>query len=109
MPVSELQKKYPYVNWLDYFNSLLPEELTIDEDEPINVSVPSFFEDLATLLSATPNRVIANYMMWRIHAFSISFLSEPFRKRQLEYSKALSGRQDQEQRWKECVDITSGR
>lgn len=34
---------------------------------------------------------------------------EEFRKRQLQYATALSGRQEQEARWKECVDIATSR
>lgn len=106
--IKQLQETYPYVQWLDYINALLPDGLVVDENEPINLSVPSFFDDLAKLLARTPKRAIANYMMWRIHAFSVAFLPEEFRKRQLEYATALSGRQEQEARWKECIDITSG-
>ncbi|XP_070137530.1 neprilysin-2 isoform X1 [Drosophila bipectinata] len=105
---SQLQAAYPYVQWVDYMNALLPEGLNVAEDEMINLSVPSFFEDLGKLLAKTPKRVIANYMFWRIHGFSIGFLSEEFRKRQLQYATALSGRQEQEARWKECVDIATG-
>ncbi|XP_023172900.2 neprilysin-2 isoform X2 [Drosophila hydei] len=104
----QLQIAYPYVQWVDYMNALLPEGLSVQVDEIINLTVPPFFEQLGKLLAKTPNRVIANYMMWRIHAFSIGFLSEEFRKRQLQYATALSGRQEQEARWKECVDIASG-
>ncbi|XP_017847714.1 neprilysin-2 isoform X2 [Drosophila busckii] len=104
----QLQAAYPYVQWVDYMNALLPEGLNMKDDEVINLTVPSFFEELGKLLAKTPNRVIANYMMWRIHAFSIGFLSEEFRKRQLQYATALSGRQEQEARWKECVDIAAG-
>ncbi|KAL7729560.1 hypothetical protein ACLKA6_007848 [Drosophila palustris] len=104
----QLQAAYPYVQWVDYMNALLPEGLSVEEDEIINLTVPPFFEQLGKLLEKTPNRVIANYMMWRIHAFSIGFLSEEFRKRQLQYATALSGRQEQEARWKECVDISAG-
>ncbi|KAM7362048.1 M13 family metallopeptidase neprilysin 2 isoform 1-T1 [Cochliomyia hominivorax] len=106
--IKQLQETYPYVQWLDYINALLPEGLKVTEDEVINLSVPSFFEDLGKLLERTNKRAIANYMMWRIHAFSVAFLSEEFRKRQLQYATALSGRQEQEARWKECVDIASG-
>ncbi|XP_022214377.1 neprilysin-2 isoform X2 [Drosophila obscura] len=104
----QLQAAYPYVQWVDYMNALLPEGLTMADDEMINLSVPSFFEDLGKLLAKTPQRDIANYMFWRIHSFSIGFLSEEFRKRQLQYATALSGRQEQEARWKECVDIATG-
>ncbi|XP_036347356.1 neprilysin-2-like [Rhagoletis pomonella] len=107
--LKQLQATYPYVQWVDYTNALLPDKIQVNEDEPVNLSVPSFFDELGPLLARTPDRVIANYMMWRIHAFSVVFLSEQFRKRQLQYATALSGRQEQEARWKECVDITSGR
>ncbi|XP_061402137.1 neprilysin-2-like [Musca vetustissima] len=106
--IKEIQEAYPYVQWLDYINALLPEGLKVDENEVINLSVPSFMEELGKLLKRTPKRTIANYMMWRIHAFSVAFLSEEFRKRQLQYATALTGRQEQEARWKECVDISSG-
>ncbi|XP_058986488.1 neprilysin-2 isoform X2 [Musca domestica] len=106
--IKEVQEAYPYVEWVDYINALLPEGLKVDENEVINLSVPSFMEDLGKVLKRTPKRTIANYMMWRIHAFSVAFLSEEFRKRQLQYATALTGRQEQEARWKECVDISSG-
>lgn len=107
--IKEVQEAYPYVQWLDYINALLPEKLMVDENEVINLSVPSFMEDLGKLLKRTDKRTICNYMMWRVHAFSVAFLSEEFRKRQLQYATALTGRQEQEARWKECVDISSGR
>lgn len=74
----------------------------------IIVSVPLFFEKLGRLLEQTPKRTIANYLMWRVTAFSSFFLTEELRKRQLVYSTAVSGKQEQEPRWKECIDITSG-
>ena len=46
--------------------------------------------------------------MWRITGFSSYFLTEQLRKRQLQYSTAISGKQEQEQRWKECIDLASG-
>ncbi|XP_053693911.1 neprilysin-2-like isoform X1 [Sabethes cyaneus] len=109
MTVKEFQKKYPYTNWVDYFNAILKDTgITIDENEVIIVSVPNFMEQLGPLLQNTPKRTMANYVMWRISGFSSFFLTEKLRKRQLQYSTALSGKQEQEPRWKECVDITSG-
>lgn len=108
MTLKEVQNKYPYVPWVDYINTLLPTGLAVDENEIIVVSVPTFFESLGTLLEQTPKRVVANYLMWRMYAFSSFFLTENLRDRQLIYSTALSGKQEQEPRWKECIDITSG-
>lgn len=46
--------------------------------------------------------------MWRITGFSSYFLTEALRKRQLQYSTAISGKQEQEPRWKECIDLATG-
>ncbi|XP_055543996.1 neprilysin-2-like isoform X1 [Wyeomyia smithii] len=109
MSVKEFQLKYPYTDWVKYFNVILKDTgIEIDENEVIIVSVPSFMEQLGPLLRNTPKRTMANYVMWRISGFSSFFLTEKLRKRQLQYSTALSGKQEQEPRWKECVDITSG-
>lgn len=104
----EVQEKYPYIPWVEYINALLPHGLDINENEVIIVSVPEFFEKLGKLLEQTPKRTVANYLMWRVTAFSSFFLTEDLRKRQLVYSTAVSGKQEQEPRWKECIDITSG-
>lgn len=48
-------------------------------------------------------------MMWRITAYSTLFMNEKFRQRQLKFSTAISGKLEQEPRWKECVDVASGR
>ncbi|XP_038121738.1 neprilysin-2 isoform X1 [Culex quinquefasciatus] len=109
MSVKDFQHKYPYTNWVEYFNVILKDTgIAIDENEVIIVSVPAFMEQLGPLLQNTPKRTMANYVMWRISGFSSFFLTEKLRKRQLQYSTALSGKQEQEPRWKECVDITSG-
>lgn len=105
--LSDVQKQYPYVNWVDYCNALLPSGVTVNESEIITVSVPSFFGKLAYLLDETPNRTIANYLMWRVTVYSTYFMSSQLRKRNLEYFTAISGKTEEEARWKECVDLTT--
>jgi neprilysin len=107
LTLPELQKEYPYVDWLTYINDILPKEVQIKDDEVIIVSVKSFFKDLEQILRDTPKRTMANYVMWRITEASSLFLTENLRKRQLKYSTEVSGAQDLEPRWKECVDITT--
>lgn len=93
---------------MQYFNDILPEVSQVKEDEVIIVSVLSFFDQLGDLLAKTEKRTIANYVMWRITGFSSYFLTEQLRKRQLQYSTAISGKQEQEPRWKECIDLATG-
>jgi neprilysin len=107
MTLTELQKEYPYVDWLTYINDILPKEVQIKDDEVINVSVKSFFKDLGQILENTPKRTMANYAMWRITKISTYFLSENFRKRRLEYFTDVNGVQDLNLRWRECVEFTT--
>lgn len=107
--IKQLQKSYPYIQWLDYINALLPKSVKVGEDEMVILSVPSFFEKLGKLLKRTDKRDIANYMMWRIHAYAADFLSENFRKRKLQYTTALTGEQDEGATWAKCVETVLDR
>ncbi|XP_043285771.1 neprilysin-2-like [Venturia canescens] len=66
MTLKELSKTYKSIPWEEYFNGLLPSPLTVEEDEVILVSAPSYVEKLEKLLAKTPKRVLANYLMWRV-------------------------------------------
>ncbi|KAH8393939.1 hypothetical protein KR215_008613, partial [Drosophila sulfurigaster] len=103
----QLHAAYPYVDWVDYMNALLPEGLSVQDDEIINLIEPPFFDQLGKLLVKTPNRVIANYLMWRIHEFSLSYISQEFHTRKEKYYMTVDGHQEPKARWKECVDIVS--
>ncbi|KAI5630566.1 VLP3p-2, transcript variant X2 [Venturia canescens] len=107
MTLTELTKNYPSIPWKEYFSRLLPPSITIEEDEIAIVDVPSYISNFEKLISETPKRVQANYVMWRAAAASVSYLNDDIRKRQLAYSTAVSGRTERESRWKECVDIVS--
>ncbi|XP_008554183.1 neprilysin-2 isoform X3 [Microplitis demolitor] len=107
MTITELSNKYPSIPWKEYFNRILKPHVQVDDNEITIVNVPSFISDFEQLMKSTPKRVQANYVMWRAVAASVSYLNDEIRKRQLEYSTALSGRTEREPRWKECVDIVS--
>lgn len=105
--VRELSKTYPSIPWKEYFNTLLAPNIQVDEEEVVIVSVPNYIASLEKLLATTPKRVQANYVMWRAAASSVSYLTDEIRKRQLQYSTALSGKTEREPRWKECIDTVS--
>ncbi|GLH05802.1 Neprilysin-2 [Gryllus bimaculatus] len=108
MTIQEMQTKFPSVPWLQYFNNILLRDIEISNNEPIVVTVPSFIKGLEKLLSTTPKRVQANYVMWRAAGATITYLTEQARKRQLNFFTVLSGKTEREQRWKECIDIVAG-
>ncbi|XP_018009275.1 neprilysin-2-like [Hyalella azteca] len=107
MTVAELQDRVPSIPWLTYINNLLSPFITITEHEEVIVIVPTYMEDLEKLLLETPKRVIANYMMWRLSAATISYLSEDARDLQLAYSKKITGTGKRKPRWKECMGVVS--
>ena len=45
----------------------------VDEGERVIITSNKYFKDLEKLLSKTPKRVVANYMLWRAARASINF------------------------------------
>lgn len=39
--------------------------------------------------------------------YSVNYFTQDLRKRQLKYNAAISGQEEQEPRWKECIDLVS--
>jgi len=54
-------------------------------------------------------RVQGNYVLWRAAGAMVTYLTEDVRKRQLKYYTTLSGKTEREARWKECIDMVTGR
>ncbi|XP_008485960.1 neprilysin-2, partial [Diaphorina citri] len=101
-------ERYPSIPWTEYINTILSPNAQLKYDETIIVSEPKYIYDLEKLLSTTPKRTMANYVMWRVTAASVSYLTEAIRARQLAYSTAVSGVSEQQARWKECVGTVGG-
>ncbi|XP_065215808.1 neprilysin-2 isoform X2 [Planococcus citri] len=108
MNITYIQRQFPSIPWLEYINTILAPTNKISESEVVIINTPQYLHNLETLLSKTPKRIQANYVMWRAAASSVSYLTESVRKRQLDYSTELSGRTEREPRWKECVDNAAG-
>lgn len=56
MTVRELQAKFPSIPWREYISKILPAKISIDEDEPVIVEVPSYITSLEKILEQTPKR-----------------------------------------------------
>lgn len=101
--MSEVQQMYPYIQWMDYLNHLLP-SMKIDENEIILVKTPAFFEKLGKLLEETPKRTIANYLMWKATESSIDFLTDKLRMRKRAISSTTIA--PEETRPNKCLEQT---
>lgn len=109
MTINELQKRFPYNDWVKYINQLLPKGMSVDENEVVIVNSLRFFKDLEKLLANSTNRTIANYMFWRITDYAIYYLNNEARSRQLEFSTVTTGKKEFSSRWKECISVTNNK
>ena len=109
MKISELTSLDDSIPWLEYINTILSKELVqVTGDEIIIVDVPSYIKDMKALLSATPARVQANYLLWRVAASTMSYMTEDAEKIGLKFAKKLTGQSAKPPRWKKCVGMATG-
>lgn len=60
-----MQFQFPYIDWLHFIESVIPNDIKIDDKEKIYVNLSKYFERLELTLKETRNRTIANYLIWR--------------------------------------------
>lgn len=58
MTIKEMQQRFPSIPWVEYINTLLAPDMTVDENEVVIVSVPNYIKDFEVLISKTPKRYI---------------------------------------------------
>lgn len=108
MQLHEIQAAYPVVgSWLDYIAAFLPSNIEINANETIVVTVPTFYAQLGALMAATPNRTVANYLMWRAVEQIVIYGPDSLRDLQHAFEREQSGQQEKTARWQECIDTTS--
>lgn len=110
--LTEADKRFAYFGgFKKYINDLMPIKGAehVNDNETIIIAVPDFLDRMGLLLANTPKRTLANYVFWRMTAFSSFFLTETVRARQLKFSSVISGKQENDPRWKECVEVASSR
>merc|ERR1712106_277567 len=110
MTIKEGQELYPEIPLLQYINDILDvtADLTVDENEVVNVAVPKYITDFREYIESASPRAQANYIIWRNVKFAMSYLNEEARQIKLAYSKVLTGKAQESPRWEKCVKSTSG-
>jgi endothelin-converting enzyme/putative endopeptidase len=105
MPVSDLEKLAPAINWTAFFR---------DSGTPpvneLNVTYPPFFKALNELIQSTDLDTIKTYLKWQlINSTPGTALPAKFDDAHFDfYGKVLSGQQQQQPRWKRCAQATDG-
>jgi putative endopeptidase len=105
MQVADLQKLTPVMNWTEFFQAAGAPPIT-----ELNVTYPPFFKALNSLVDSTDMDTLKTYLKWQlINSTPSTALPEKFDQEHFDFNgKVLSGQQQQQPRWKRCVQATDG-
>lgn len=103
MPVAELQKIAPAMNWKSYFAGL-----GLKNPGEINVGQVPFFKGMSKIMKETSMNQWKAYLQWKILSDAAPFLSKPFVQENFNfYGKTMSGQPEMRPRWKRVLSTTS--
>ncbi|OWF55370.1 neprilysin-like [Mizuhopecten yessoensis] len=101
--------KFKFV-WKEYINNVFGMEninMHIQDDEPIIVEEPRYFDKLFVTLEQFSKRTVANYVIWSIMQNRIVNLPSRFDNMMTEYNKVLTGRVGSGPRWQKCTSYVN--
>ncbi|XP_038076772.1 neprilysin-1-like isoform X2 [Patiria miniata] len=102
--LEELNAAYPQINWTLFYDLIMPDKVKpILPTERIVNKVPLYLKNVTEWLVRQDNRVIANYMVWRLVNGMVSDLGQIFIDIRQRYLNVLLGTSSTPARWKRCV------
>lgn len=100
----QLKEMYPNVNWDRFFI----ETMGIPSPEQVIVTELKSVDQANKLMGSLTDREIKDYYLWKYVAQAAGALSDNFAKASFDFSKVMSGVQEQRPRWKRALDATEG-
>jgi putative endopeptidase len=105
MSLTALENLSPAIDWPKLLEAVQSPPIT-----ELNVMVPVFFSGLNTVVQSTDLDTIKTYLTWQlISSMPSTALPAAFDEEHFQFNgKILSGQEQQEPRWKRCVEATDG-
>ena len=104
MTVAELQKLVPQLDWNSFFNGFQLNGLT-----DLSVSQKENLVEVGKIIATEPLEVQKAYLEWNVINSSAEFLSDEINDENFEfYGKVVSGKTEQQPRWKRAVSTVDG-
>ena len=104
MTVAELQKLVPQLDWNSFFNGFQLNGLT-----ELSVSQKENLVEVGKIIATEPLEVQKAYLEWNVINSSAEFLSDEINDENFEfYGKVVSGKTEQQPRWKRAVSTVDG-
>jgi putative endopeptidase len=104
MTVADLQKLVPEINWNEYLTLL-----GLKNIKDVSVSQKESLVEVGKILSSEPIASQIAYLQWKLIDDAASYLSDPIYAQNFDfYGKTLSGKKEQQPRWKRAVGTVDG-
>ena len=100
-----LKTEYPHIPW----DRLFIEAMGIPTPEQFIVTEMNTVKQADKLIATLPSREIKDYYLWQIVSGAAPYLSDDFADAGFEFSKVMSGVQQQQPRWKRVQGATESR
>jgi len=78
-------------------------KIDIDDSERVIIYDVDFYKNISKVLESTTERTKANYLVWRLVASTMKFLSKDARDIRRKYTKVLNGISVEQPAWKRCL------
>lgn len=101
---AQLKEMYPNINWDRFFI----ETMGIASPETVIVTDIKTVKKANDLMAELTDREIKDYYLWKYVSQAASALSDNFTQASFEFSKVMSGVQQQRPRWKRALAATEG-
>ena len=102
--LAQVKEMYPNVPWDRYF----VETMGFEAPEQLIVTTINTAKQGDNLLGSLTDREKKDYYLWEIVSGASPFLSDDFSNASFEFSKVMSGVQEQRPRWKRALGVTEG-
>ncbi len=102
--IDQLKAEYPAIDWANYFMATMG----IPTPEMVIVTNPNTVLQGTNLMKSLSDREIKDYYLWKFVSQAAGKLSDDFTNAAFEFSKVVSGVQQQRPRWKRALGATEG-
>ncbi len=101
---AQLKEMYPAINWDRFFI----ETMGIPSPEQVIVTEINTVKQADNLMVSLTDREIKDYYLWKYVSQAAGMLSDDFTNAAFDFSKVMSGVQQQRPRWKRALGATEG-
>ena len=99
--VEALKKDFSPFEWETFLSAM-----KLDNLQELNIGQPDGIKETCKIIQSEPLANLITYLQWKVISASASYLSDELAEEKFDfYGKTMSGKQEQQPRWKRAVSI----